>query len=62
MAGKDFERIAFLHAPDATLVLADRVILLNAGRAVASGTVGELTADGNLEQLFLSLTTPGGAA
>ena len=27
MAGKDFERIAFLHAPDATLVLADRVIL-----------------------------------
>jgi len=50
------------HAMDEAEKLADRVILLNAGRAVASGTVGELTADGNLEQLFLSLTTPGGAA
>lgn len=40
--------------------LADRVVLLNAGRAVASGTVAELTAGRRLEQLFLDLTSPGG--
>lgn len=40
--------------------LADRGYLLDAGRLVAAGTVAELTADGSLEQLFLSLTTPGG--
>ena len=32
--------------------------LLDAGRLVADGTVAELTADGSLEQLFLSLTSP----
>ncbi len=26
-AGRDYERLAFLHAPDATLILADRIIL-----------------------------------
>lgn len=26
-SGRDYERLAFLHAPDATLILADRVIL-----------------------------------
>ncbi|HQZ00201.1 MAG TPA: ABC transporter ATP-binding protein [Propionicimonas sp.] len=49
------------HAMDEAEKLADRVCLINAGRVVASGTVGELTAEGSLEQLFLQLTTPGGA-
>lgn len=50
------------HAMDEAEQLADRVNLLDAGRLVASGTVPELTAGGSLEDLFLSLTTPGGAA
>ncbi|MGC3993813.1 MAG: ABC transporter ATP-binding protein [Propionicimonas sp.] len=49
------------HAMDEAEQLADRVVLLNAGHRVAAGTVAELTAEKNLEQLFLDLTTPGGA-
>jgi ABC-2 type transport system ATP-binding protein len=48
------------HAMDEAEQLADRVVLLNAGHRVAVGTVAELTAEKNLEQLFLDLTTPGG--
>jgi ABC-2 type transport system ATP-binding protein len=48
------------HAMDEAERLADRVVLLNAGRPVANGTVTELTAGRSLEQLFLDLTTPGG--
>ncbi len=48
------------HAMEEAEKLADRVALLNAGRLVATGTVGELTAERSLEQLFLDLTTPGG--
>ncbi|MCW5953224.1 MAG: ABC transporter ATP-binding protein [Propionibacteriaceae bacterium] len=50
------------HDMDEAEQLADRVYLLDAGRLVARGTIAELTADGNLEQLFLSLTNPQGAA
>lgn len=50
------------HDMDEAEQLADRVYLLDAGRLVAEGTVAELTADGSLEQLFLSLTTPPGTA
>ena len=50
------------HAMDEAEQLADRVNLLDAGRLVARGTVAELTADGSLEDLFLALTTPPGAA
>jgi ABC-2 type transport system ATP-binding protein len=50
------------HAMDEAEQLADRVNLLDAGRLVASGTVAELTAQGSLEDLFLSLTSPPGAA
>ncbi|MCA0252690.1 MAG: ABC transporter ATP-binding protein [Actinobacteria bacterium] len=46
------------HDMDEAEQLADRVYLLDAGRLVADGTVAELTADGSLEQLFLSLTSP----
>jgi ABC-2 type transport system ATP-binding protein len=49
------------HAMDEAEQLADRVALLNAGRLVATGTVRELTAERGLEELFLELTTPGGA-
>lgn len=49
------------HAMDEAEKLADRVVLLNAGRVVATGSVGELTTGGGLEQLFLDLTRPGGA-
>ncbi|MGB4630223.1 MAG: ABC transporter ATP-binding protein [Propionicimonas sp.] len=48
------------HAMDEAERLADRVVLVNAGRRVAAGTVAELTAQRNLEQVFLDLTTPGG--
>lgn len=48
------------HAMDEAEQLADRVVLLNAGRRVAAGTVAELTAEKGLEELFLDLTTPGG--
>ena len=50
------------HDMDEAEQLADRVYLLDAGRLVAQGTVAELTADHGLEQLFLSLTNPRGAA
>lgn len=50
------------HDMDEAEQLADRVYLLDAGRLVAQGSVAELTADGSLEQLFLSLTNPQGAA
>jgi len=50
------------HAMDEAEQLANRVNLLDAGRLVASGTVAELTTHGSLEQLFLSLTSPPGAA
>ncbi len=50
------------HAMDEAEQLADRVNLLDAGRLVAGGTVAELTADGSLEDLFLTRTTPPGAA
>ena len=50
------------HDMDEAEQLADRVYLLDAGRLVTEGTVAELTADGSLEQLFLSLTNPRGAA
>jgi ABC-2 type transport system ATP-binding protein len=49
------------HAMDEAEKLADRVALLNGGRLVATGTVAELTTDRSLEQLFLDLTSPGGA-
>jgi len=49
------------HAMDEAEQLADRVVLLNEGRCVASGTVAELTAEKGLEELFLDLTTPGGS-
>jgi ABC-2 type transport system ATP-binding protein len=48
------------HAMDEAEQLADRGVLLDAGRKVAEGTVAELTAGGGLEQLFLALTRPGG--
>ncbi len=50
------------HAMDEAEHLADRVHLLDAGRLVASGTVAELTSKGTLEELFLTLTSPPGAA
>lgn len=50
------------HDMDEAEQLADRVYLLDAGRLVTEGTVAELTADGSLEQLFLSLTRPQGTA
>jgi ABC-2 type transport system ATP-binding protein len=50
------------HDMDEAEQLADRVFLLDAGRLVTEGTVAELTADGSLEQLFLSLTNPQGAS
>jgi ABC-2 type transport system ATP-binding protein len=50
------------HAMDEAEQLADLVVLLDQGRPVASGTVAELTVDRNLEQVFLDLTAPPGAA
>jgi ABC-2 type transport system ATP-binding protein len=46
------------HSMDEAERLADQVVLLNAGRGVASGTVAELTAGSTLEATFLELTTP----
>ncbi|MEA5055492.1 MAG: AAA family ATPase, partial [Propionicimonas sp.] len=46
------------HAMDEAEQLADQVVLLDAGRVVAAGTVPELTAQGSLEELFLRLTSP----
>lgn len=48
------------HAMDEAEQLADRVVLLSAGRRVAAGTLAELTAEKGLEELFLDLTRPGG--
>ena len=48
------------HAMDEAERLADRVVLVDAGRRVAAGTLAELTAHANLEQVFLDLTNPGG--
>lgn len=50
------------HAMDEAEQLADRIVMLDGGRVVAQGTVAELTTDGSLERLFLTLTRPGGAA
>jgi len=49
------------HDMDEAEKLADHIVLLDAGRVVADGTVSELTRGGDLEQLFLDLTRPGGA-
>lgn len=49
------------HAMDEAEQLADRVVLLDAGRLVAAGSVAELTAGTTLERLFLERTTPGGS-
>ncbi|CAL8972009.1 Daunorubicin/doxorubicin resistance ATP-binding protein DrrA [Propionicimonas sp. T2.31MG-18] len=50
------------HAMDEAEQLADHVVLIDAGKGVADGSVAELTAGGSLEQLFLELTRPGSAA
>ncbi|MGB7961538.1 MAG: ABC transporter ATP-binding protein [Propionicimonas sp.] len=50
------------HAMDEAEQLADRIVMLDGGRAVAQGTVAELTTDATLEHLFLTMTRPGGAA
>ncbi len=50
------------HAMDEAEQLADLVVLLDAGRRVAAGTVAELTAGNSLEQVFLELTGRGGPA
>lgn len=50
------------HDMDEAEKLADHIVLIDAGRVVAAGAVSELTAGGDLEQLFLDLTGPGGAA
>jgi ABC-2 type transport system ATP-binding protein len=46
------------HSMDEAERLADHVLLLDAGRGVASGTVAELTAGSTLEARFLELTSP----
>lgn len=46
------------HSMDEAERLADHVVLLDAGRGVASGTVAELTAGSTLEARFLELTSP----
>jgi len=48
------------HAMDEAEQLADQVVLLDHGRAVAAGTVPELTAGRSLEQVFLELTASPG--
>ncbi len=46
------------HQLGSAEVLSDRIIVLNHGRVVASGTIGELRAEhaGSLEDIFLDLT------
>jgi ABC-2 type transport system ATP-binding protein len=46
------------HQLEAAEVLSDRVIVLNRGTVVASGTVAELRAQrsGTLEDIFLDIT------
>ncbi len=46
------------HSMDEAEKLADQVVMLDAGRGVASGTVAELTAGSSLEARFLELTSP----
>jgi ABC-2 type transport system ATP-binding protein len=46
------------HLLDEAERLADHVVMLDAGRGVASGTVAELTAGSSLEARFLELTSP----
>ena len=46
------------HLLDEAERLADHVVLLDAGRGVASGTVAELTGGSTLEARFLELTRP----
>lgn len=46
------------HSMDEAERLADQVVMLDAGRAVATGTVAELTDGASLESRFLELTTP----
>lgn len=46
------------HSMDEAERLADQVVMLDAGRGVASGTVAELTAGSTLEARFLELTSP----
>ncbi len=50
------------HSMDEAEQLADLVVLLDAGRRVAAGTVPELTATSSLEQVFLDLTGKRGEA
>ena len=50
------------HDMDEAEQLADQIVMLDGGRVVAQGTVADLTTDGSLEHLFLTLTGPGGAA
>ncbi len=48
------------HAMDEAAALADRVVIVDAGRVAVSGTVAELTRDGaSLEDVFLAHTTAG---
>jgi ABC-2 type transport system ATP-binding protein len=48
------------HAMDEAERLADQVVIVAAGRVVASGTTAELTRDGrSLEDVFLSVTASG---
>jgi ABC-2 type transport system ATP-binding protein len=47
------------HAMDEAAALADRVVIVDRGRTVASGTLAELTTGGSsLEDVFLTLTQP----
>jgi ABC-2 type transport system ATP-binding protein len=47
------------HAMDEAARLADRVVIVDRGRAVAAGSPAELTRDGrSLEDVFLELTEP----
>ena len=46
------------HSMDEAERLADQVVILDAGRRVASGTVAELAAGSSLEARFLELTSP----
>jgi ABC-2 type transport system ATP-binding protein len=45
------------HAMDEAEALADRVVIVDAGRVAVEGTVPELTRSGSLEDVFLSHTT-----
>lgn len=46
------------HSMDEAEHLADRVVMVDAGRGVANGTVAELTVGSSLEARFLELTRP----